>query len=438
MEKQKQSIYEIYSDFKKIDKKEEVKNHSLGINAKSSSPLEEQKVNVYQAYSEKNTAKKDLEKELYQKYRIKRYTLLKTARRYFIDYANKNNISKLQKVSRTIHCKHTLSENGSCVTVDFNENNAFYMNLQTCGSVWTCPVCASKIQEKRRKEIAKAIDYFYENKKQSVMVTFTFPHSKNQSLEELLKKQSEALKIFRSGKTWDKFKNRIDFSGLIRALEITHGRNGWHPHTHELWFIDKNIKPKGIQDFITERWLDCCYKVGLLTKDKFKAFKENAVNIKMNCKASNYLAKQDSAANWGIDRELAKSANKGNGKGKNPFEFLAEDNTFNQNLFIEFSQAVKGKSQLFWSHGLKEKIGIKDIKDEEIAEEEIIEEVEKIQPKPVNFTFEQWKAILKKEYRAQVLNRLENTDDLSSEYLQIIQVVTGTPEEDKDDPIPFK
>jgi len=434
MEKQIPTIYDLYSDFKIV---EEVKNHPLGINAKSSTTSKSEKDNVYQAYSEKNTTKKDSEKELYQKYRIKRYTLLKTARRYFIDYANKNNISKLQKVSRTIHCKHSLSENGSCVTVDFNENNAFYMNLQTCGSVWTCPVCASKIQEKRRKEIAQAIDYFYQNKKQSAMVTFTFPHSKNQSLEELLKKQSEALKLFRQGNVWTLFKNRIDFAGLIRALEITHGRNGWHPHTHELWFIDKNTKLKGIQDFITERWLDCCYKVGLLTKDKFKAFKDNAVNIKMNCKASNYLAKQDSAINWGIDRELAKSANKGNGKGKNPFEFLAEDNTFNQNLFIEFSQAVKGKSQLFWSHGLKEKIGIKDIKDEEIAEEEIIEEVEKIQPKPVNFTYEQWKAILKKEYRAQVLNRLEDTEDLSNEYLKIIEYVTEIKDEDKDDPVPF-
>ena len=36
-------------------------------------------------------------------------------------------------------------------------NTASYGGLQTCGSVWTCPVCSSKIAERRRVEIQGAI-----------------------------------------------------------------------------------------------------------------------------------------------------------------------------------------------------------------------------------------------------------------------------------------
>ncbi|MCW8513924.1 hypothetical protein, partial [Streptococcus macedonicus] len=44
--------------------------------------------------------------------------------------------------------------------VKYNENRkkAHWSNVQRCGSVWTCPVCAKQITEKRREELKNGIE----------------------------------------------------------------------------------------------------------------------------------------------------------------------------------------------------------------------------------------------------------------------------------------
>lgn len=426
---QKKVIFEKYSDFGKVDSKKEDenlsknddKNSSLGINAKSSPTLEDEAL-------AKNSINKRIT-EIFHSNRIKRYKLIRVARKYLVDHANKIGLkTELHKLSRTINCKYALSANTQMVAVDFNSKNAFYTGLQTCGSVWTCPVCAARITEVRRQEIAQAIEGAYSLGYQSTMITFTFPHNNQMPLDDTLKQQAKALALFRKGNVWDTYKKKVSFFGLIRALEITHGSNGWHPHTHELWLIDPKTKERDFKAFILKRWIDCLKKVGLLpvkpSKQQLEAVRKHSVDVKMNCKASDYLAKADSSANWGIDRELAKAVNKGNSKGLHPFELLAEDTPSNQELFIEFVLAIKGKSQLFWSHGLKEKLGIKQLSDEEIAENEEDDE-ELIHNKQILFTEKEWKLILTKEYRAQILNRFELAKDLAEEYKAIIEYITG-------------
>ena len=43
-----------------------------------------------------------------------------------------------------------------------NTDKTHYSGLQSCGSVWACPVCASKISERRRLEVSKGIDESYD------------------------------------------------------------------------------------------------------------------------------------------------------------------------------------------------------------------------------------------------------------------------------------
>ena len=65
---------------------------------------------------------------------------------------------------------------------------AFYGNLAQCASVWHDPVCASKITERRRVEMAKALEWssFYQ-----VMVTRTFQHTREDKLADLRKDFAE-------------------------------------------------------------------------------------------------------------------------------------------------------------------------------------------------------------------------------------------------------
>ena len=93
--------------------------------------------------------------------------------------------------------------------------------------------------------------------------------------------------------------------------------------------------------------------------DKQDAFITHSLDFKFNCSTSDYLAKYDDKANWGVDRELAKaSSKKGKAGGMHPFELAFRGY---QSLWIEYTEAIKGKAQLFWSTGLKALVGIDDV-----------------------------------------------------------------------------
>ena len=178
-----------------------------------------------------------------QKNRAERYALLSTARRIFSAAGRRAGLVYGHDYCKTAKCKFISHGQGVGVHKSHQHNGAFYSGLVTCGSVWNCPVCGPKIQERRREEIAKAVDWAYANDLQPVLVTLTFPHYAWNKLSTLLKQQAQALYLLRSGSPWKRFKTAYGYRGLIRSLENLLGRNGWHPHTHELWFVRRDLTP---------------------------------------------------------------------------------------------------------------------------------------------------------------------------------------------------
>lgn len=341
-----------------------------------------------------------------QKQRSKKYKLLKKARAVFINAGLASGLDIPTKYHRTSLCKHACTGSaGVGVNLLVEANKGFYTGLQTCGSVWTCPVCASKIQEIRRLEIASAMKYFYAMKKQAVMITITFPHNKNQTLNELLTKFADALKMFRKGGSWSRKMKSFGYEGLIRSLEIMYGANGWHPHNHELWFLDEEIDHLEFKDFINSKWLEVCIKSGLVDGEDLEKQDDlliHGIDIKFNCSTSEYLAKFDDSKHWGADRELAKSTSKKSKKsGSHPFALLDENK---DSLFLEYATAIKGKAQIYWSQGLKKTVGILEITDEEAAEKEADD-----LPVFVGLLSKlTWAKVTDKELRASVLDLTEN------------------------------
>jgi len=337
----------------------------LGINAKSSSPPPKLDIPLGTKRSESQTI------------RAERYFLQHYARNILTSAGIRNGLEYPANYHQTAKCSHVRHGDGVGVHNSVEHGKAFFSGLIMCGRVFTCPVCASKIQEKRRLEIAKAFDYAYQTlNKKIIMVTFTFSHYRFDKLKELLEKQSEAYRFLRSGKAWQKLKNSIGFSGLIRSLEVTHGQNGWHPHTHEAWIVNKNCDVNDLLLKLKIRWFNVCSKFGLVNDLKTEQFLEHAVHITDNCHTSEYLAKQDDSRHWGSDRELAKGASKVNqkGKGHHPFQFLSDyanniDAKKSFAKFLEYADSMRNKSQIFWSRGLKDAVGLKDKTDEELVEE---------------------------------------------------------------------
>ena len=341
--------------------------------------------------------------------RAQRYELLAAARGLFLYQGKLKKLKHPANWHRTAKCAWVPHGSKVAVHKSLEHSSSFYSGLVTCASVWACPVCTAKIQERRRMEISDAIDWAYLNKLQPVMVTLTFPHYVWQILADLIKQQADALHRLRAGEPWKRIKDSIGYEGLIRSLELTLGKNGWHPHTHELWFVSAAVNAEELKATILKRWKNCCVKAGLLdlsNPDQVKAFEEHAVDVKGWCNASEYLAKQDDSRYWGADRELAKGSTKaGRLKGKHPFGLLADAAEGDQKAgaqFIEYATVMAGKRQLFWSAGLKDAIGVV-----EKSEEEVVDEYQDKADILGKLDIPQWKLVREAGKRAELLDAAE-------------------------------
>ena len=277
---------------------------------------------------------------------------------------------------------------------------ASYAGLQTCGSVWTCPVCAAKIAERRRLEIQDAMAQHRAQGGEVHLLTLTTPHTRFDVLAELLERQAKALQSFlRDRKVKAVFKE-MGYLGQIRAWEGTHGRkgtnNGWHPHFHFLQFVQAKADAAQLLDWKTRlylRWDAYCQKAGLGSPSF-----AHGIDLQDGKQASNYVSK------WGLEDEMTKAhIKKGKAGGETPFDLLRAvlaDKTDKQAaaLFKEFAECFKGKRQLSWSNGLKARFNQVEKEDQELATE--IEDNAELLGL---LTVDQWRDVLKVKARATVL-----------------------------------
>jgi len=316
---------------------------------------------------------------------------------------------------RTAKCSHIRHSADVTVHKSVEHNKAFFGGLVICGNVWTCPVCAAKVQERRRAEIAQMFDYAYDVLgKKVVMVTITFSHQRSDKLKDLMALFSDALTKFRKPRAYIKLRDKIGYVGLIRSLEITHGDNGWHPHTHEAWIVDQCVDTEWLRSELVMQWENACRKAGLWNEDVAGAFRQHSIQITDWCSTSDYLAKQDDSRNWGVDRELAKASSKHNSKDKKGLhpagllkDYLELSNTKDRMAaglkWLEYAAAMRGKSQLFWTRGLKDMVGVKDRTDEELALEQDDRAIDL-----ARLDKEQWRLVIRAQAKSKVLDAAEN------------------------------
>lgn len=278
-------------------------------------------------------------------------------------------------------------------------DSVFFGGLQTCSSVWACPVCSDKICRRRQNEMSKAIDQHIAIGGQTAFVTYTHPHTRLDLLKDLLKLEAKAMSLFTSHRAVKKIWADIGCIGSIRAWEVTHGfANGWHPHFHSLLFINSGIDLLLLEDLLFVQWSNACLKVGLsvplrtLFKVKFGDF------------AAEYMAKfgRESGSKWSIEREMTGGHSKvAKNNRRTPFDllrsYLYDEDKHAGALFVDYARSFKGNQQLRWSPGLKDHFSIDKLSDEEIAA--ALEDDSYLLGK---FTDAQWKFILKTDGRANI------------------------------------
>ena len=271
--------------------------------------------------------------------------------------------------------------------------------LQRCGSVWQCPVCASKISERRRVELSEAVARWRAQGGEVLLITYTIRHHRADVLTESLEGLLKARKGLLSGKAAASFTRRYGIAGRVRALETTHGHaNGWHPHVHELVFVQAGCDREALAAELLERWNRRVQAAGL------RDVNAHGVDVRSGDElVSDYVAKFGRETSWSLEHEVTKQVTKqGSEHGRTPAQLLADYLAGDQHagkLWQEYAQVFKGRRQLVWSDGLRELLGLEaEQSDEEIAAEQR-EEARLME----ELTQPEWAHVLGNDARAELL-----------------------------------
>jgi hypothetical protein len=149
--------------------------------------------------------------------------------------------------------------------------------------------------------------------------------------------------------------------GTIRAWEVTHGSNGFHPHFHIILFVRIGLDLIELKERFYLAWANSC-RLGKLSIPDRKGF---------DLQDGSYAQKYVTKGVWGLDYEITKGHLKKSKAGRSPMDLL-RSYAFDKDkqagvLFVEYSKAFHGKRQLYWSPGLKEYFKIHEKTDEQIA-----------------------------------------------------------------------
>jgi len=287
--------------------------------------------------------------------------------------------------------------------VSHEYHRAHFKGLQTCGSVWQCMPCSSKITERRRVELREALD---RSGYEFALVTYTLQHSVSDLLVSLLDDLRGSYTWMKNTWSWKTFKADSGLVGSVTALEVTHGVNGWHPHLHDLQVYQAG-RALGAVDFFKESWLSA-----LQRRERTASYKHGCDYRDAATDVANYIAKFGHDPKdfkhpfkWGQAEELTKAPVKMSrgDAGYTPFQLLdsyASCYDFRAGvLFREYAQVFKGRHQLQWSEGLRALLGL----GQEAADQELAERVDDDSWLLAVLSLDDWRLVLGNDARGELL-----------------------------------
>jgi hypothetical protein len=274
-----------------------------------------------------------------------------------------------------------------------------YGGLQVCASVWLCPVCASKVSERRRVELGAGVESWLARpgRPACVLVTLTLQHDKGQNLGSVLALVKRAYGLLRGGKWWVAFVKEAGIAGSVRSLEVTHGSNGWHPHMHVLFFLE-GPPPVGFADTLKRRWMQC------VASDGGFASYDHGCDVRLtDMEVADYVAKYGREPAWTVSHEVTKAPSKvARAGGRTAFQLLADYAGGDERagtLFLLYGCSFKGQRQLYWSKGLRALLGLV----EEVSDEELAAAQDEMAVVLASLSAAQWRAVLGNDARADLL-----------------------------------
>jgi len=276
-----------------------------------------------------------------------------------------NRLTKRKNVAKCGRCRYQESTVGLAV----GEGGAYFTGVVRCGSVWECPVCMHTISSRRSEEVRETVARHRATGGGAYMLTLTLPHDAGDELRAMRKHVTKAWSKVQAGEPYKRVRERIGLVGTIRALEVTHGPNGWHPHLHILVLTKVKCEDRATGeidaagrayvDFVYRRWADHVTRRNEITGKIYRApTREHGVSFVVSHK-DEYISKLGLADE--VTRGSWKKAAEFGGY-RTPLQILHDhsrtaygtpENKRAAALWGEYADAMVGAKQLTWSRGLR-------------------------------------------------------------------------------------
>ena len=253
--------------------------------------------------------------------------------------------------------------------------------IETCSSVWACPVCSARIGMGRRAELVRLVEWARAENLHVSFLTLTQRHTAGDSLPALWDRISKAWARLTPRKSWISMKGQVGWRGYVRAMEVTHGRHGWHVHAHFLILTERpleglievrmgrRVEHEDVHRFIGRSWEE------LIRRQGGDVVAGAGVDLRaVTGGTEDIVARYVGKSGSDIGLEMAMGAHKrGRRDSRTPFQVLADLEAFDtlrdREIWREWLAGSKGRLQLVWSRGLKDAAGISEMTDEEVSEQ---------------------------------------------------------------------
>lgn len=304
--------------------------------------------------------------------------------------------------------RYSVRPDGS-VQVRANGVAVGFHGLASCGSVWSCPVCNSRIMAVRALELRVIIEHAFTIGGGAAFGALTLRHHRGHRLADLLVALSSCWNAVNRDGTVTRTRKRLGHIGYVRTVELLHGSNGWHPHIHPVHLFDRPVSD---------------FDVALLHRAEVAAWSRAATRLGYSAQAqaqhlhavtergaadalssyvtkATYTAPADEPSAPGIrsaaDRrrgpqgaadggrrsaaeavawEVTGSSSKDASRGRTHWRILSDiyrnADADDLDLWHEHERATKGKRAVTYSRGLRARVGLDvEATDEDIASTEI-------------------------------------------------------------------
>lgn len=312
-------------------------------------------------------------------------------------YRRRDLVWEVGDVQRTKQCGRKFSGHAftpgenRVVKVVAGPHGAGYRGLAYCGSLHSCPVCSAVIRTKRAAEIMLAVDRHLAAGGSILFVTFKVPHIRRDSLESVLNRLRGGFHAFKRNRAGRELLARIGHVAHVSALEVTHGRNGWHPHLHCLFFVAGKVGADSLDAWAGEvqaEWSGIAERRGWPVPRRDREGVHQGVDVQLVRSArdaAGYVAKVQGED--GLEHSPALELTRGDLKqGRRvkqltPFEILdgyaaavAEKGARAGRRWVgmwrEYEETMRGRRCIVWSKDARRAFGLGDEQtDEQLAEE---------------------------------------------------------------------